>query len=393
MIKLIVNYFVDDIEDTKNLHVRQMYGNVLSMFGIILNLMLCASKFIVGMMVGSISISADAFNNLSDAGSSLISFISFYLSSKPADEKHPYGHARYEYIASMIVAFLIILLGVEVFQTGLNKVFHPQIQSFSHISMIVLIISMLVKVCMYVINRHYGNILQSKVMLATATDSISDVMATLAIFISMILSSILHFDLDGYMGMIVACIIIWNGLQIVRSSLDDILGKAPNEAFVKQLEAKILSYEDVQGLHDIVVHEYGVNRIFASVHVEVDYRMNVLQSHDMIDNIERDVKKELGVELVVHMDPIVLDDPLTNTLKKKVENIIQTLDQSLSLHDFRVVPGPTHTNLIFDVVVPFHVRLSDQEIIQEIEVHLQNEDVKYHLVVTFDHPYTIHTEK
>lgn len=386
MIKFIVKKIVDNEEDVKDMHVRQVYGNVLSCIGILLNIALCVGKFFVGIISNSISISADAFNNLSDAGSSCISFVSFYLSSKPADEKHPYGHARYEYISSMIVAVLIILLGIEVLKSGIDKILHPQIQSFSYISMIVLIISILVKIWMYYMNRYYGNMLQSKVMLATAADSMSDVMATSAILISTILSNLLKFDLDGYMGIVVSFIIIWNGYEIVRSSLDDILGKAPSEAFVKELKNKVLSYKDVKGIHDLIVHEYGVNRIYASVHVEVDYRMNILQSHDMIDNIERDVKQQLGVELVIHMDPIILDDPLTNTLKQQVETILVNIDKDLSLHDFRVVFGPTHTNLIFDVVVPFHITLSDKQLKQKIKDELQDET--YELVVTFDHPYT-----
>lgn len=386
MIKFIVKRFVENEKNVKDMRVRQVYGNVLSCIGILLNIVLCVGKFLAGIISGSISISADALNNLSDAGSSCISFASFYLSSKPADEKHPYGHARYEYISSMIVAVFIILLGIEVLKSGINKILNPQIQSFSYVSISVLIVSILVKIWMYYMNRHYGNMLQSKVMLATAADSISDVMATGAILVSTILSNILQFDLDGYMGVIVSFIIIWNGYGIVRSSLDDILGKAPSEEFVKELESKVLSYEDVKGIHDLMVHEYGVNRIYASVHVEVDYRMNVLQSHDMIDNIERDVKKQLGVELVIHMDPIMLDDPLTNNLKQKVEDILVNIDKDLSLHDFRVVPGPTHTNLIFDVVVPFHITLTDKQLKQKIQNELQDET--YELIVTFDHPYT-----
>lgn len=389
MIKFLAKKTIKNYEEYDLPEVRKSYGNLTSTVGIINNVILFAFKFLAGTLTNSVSITADAVNNLSDAGSSIISLVSFKLSSKPADEKHPFGHARYECIASMLVALAILFLGIELIQTSIGKILHPQDIEFSWISIVILVLSISVKLWMYHYNKVYGDLLKSSIMEATAADSLSDCMATGAVLLSTILSPILHFNLDGYMGVIVAVFILIAGGGIVKSALDELLGQAPDEELVKQIQNKILSYDGVLGMHDLVIHDYGAHRTFASVHVEVDYKTEVLKSHDMIDNIERDFKETMDLEMVIHMDPIIIDDPLTNELKALIGDILKDMNELLTMHDFRIVPGETHTNVIFDVVVPFQVKETNQELLDELIHRVREKKGKtYYLVVTFDRAYT-----
>ena len=384
--KMIHNY--NELEDPA---VRKAYGNLTSTVGIANNVILFLFKFLAGTLARSVSITADAVNNLSDAGSSVISLLSFKLSSKPADEKHPFGHARYECIASMIVAVAILLLGFELIRTSFHKILQPEAVSFSWLSVIILLFSISVKLWMYSYNKKYGRLLKSSIMEATAADSISDVMATGAVLVSTVLSPIIHFNLDGYMGVVVAIVILMAGGGIIKSALDELLGQAPDEDLVKQIQDKINSYDGVLGMHDLMIHDYGAHRTFASVHVEVDYKEDVLKSHDMIDNIERDFQENMGLEMVIHMDPINIDDPLTNELRTLTAAIVKEIDEDLSMHDFRIVPGETHTNMIFDVVVPFHIKMSNQQILDALAQRIrEHKGDHYYLVVTFDRAYTTH---
>lgn len=389
MIKFLAKKTIKNYEEYDLPEVRKSYGNLTSTVGIINNVILFAFKFLAGTLTNSVSITADAVNNLSDAGSSIISLVSFKLSSKPADEKHPFGHARYECIASMLVALAILFLGIELIQTSIGKILHPQDIEFSWISIVILVLSISVKLWMYHYNKVYGDLLKSSIMEATAADSLSDCMATGAVLLSTILSPMLHFNLDGYMGVIVAVFILIAGGGIVKSALDELLGQAPDEELVKQIQNKILSYDGVLGMHDLVIHDYGAHRTFASVHVEVDYKTDVLKSHDMIDNIERDFKETMDLEMVIHMDPIKIDDPLTNELKALIGDILKDMNELLTMHDFRIVPGETHTNVIFDVVVPFQVKETNQELLDELIHRVREKKGKtYYLVVTFDRAYT-----
>lgn len=389
MIKFLAKKTIKNYEEYDLPEVRKAYGNLTSTVGIINNVILFAFKFLAGTLTNSVSITADAVNNLSDAGSSIISLVSFKLSSKPADEKHPFGHARYECIASMLVALAILFLGIELIQTSIGKILYPQDIEFSWISIVILVLSISVKLWMYHYNKVYGDLLKSSIMEATAADSLSDCMATGAVLLSTILSPMLHFNLDGYMGVIVAVFILIAGGGIVKSALDELLGQAPDEELVKQIQNKILSYDGVLGMHDLVIHDYGAHRTFASVHVEVDYKTDVLKSHDMIDNIERDFKETMDLEMVIHMDPIKIDDPLTNELKALIGDILKDMNELLTMHDFRIVPGETHTNVIFDVVVPFQVKETNQELLDELIHRVREKKGKtYYLVVTFDRAYT-----
>ncbi len=389
MISILVKLFVKNHEQVADFEVRERYGKLMSIVGILANVCLFVTKFFIGVLMNSVSIRADAINNLSDAGSSFISLVSFKLASKPADEDHPFGHARYETIASFIVATLILILGVDLIQTSVVKIFSPDEVRFSMVSVGILLLSIVVKLWMYRYNMKYGKLLKSSVMEATATDSLSDVMATTSVLISTVISQLFHIQLDGYMGVLVACFILHAGTGIIRNALDELLGKAPDPSLVKQLEEKIYSYEGVLGMHDLIIHHYGPQRTFASVHVEVDGCNDIFSSHDIVDNIERDFQKEFHITLVVHMDPINTDDVLTNELKLFTEHIVKRVDADLSIHDFRIVSGDTHTNLIFDITVPHHIKDTNSQLQRKIQDLVNEYNDTYYVVITFDRAYII----
>lgn len=393
MMRLLVRFLIADAQHVEREDVRKAYGHLLGLVGIIANLFLCLIKFIAGTLAHSIAITADAVNNLSDAGSSIITLISFRLSGKPADAEHPFGHARYECLASLLVAVLILFLGVELGKESLFKIVSPQPVSFSWIAVFVLALSIFIKLWMFTYNRYYGKQIHSSVLAATAADSLSDVLGTGAVLLSALLSPLLHFNLDGYMGIVVAVFILFTGISLIRSALDELLGKAPEPQIVEELLRRIRQYEGVLGVHDLIVHDYGPNRLFASVHVEVDYRRDIFESHDMIDNIEKDIKEHMGIETVVHMDPIRVDDALTNELRQVMKEILTQISPRLSFHDFRIVPGTTHTNLIFDVAVPFDLPYDDETLMRRITQKLHERRKDCYAVITFDRAYTSDEKK
>lgn len=388
MMRFFVKHLIHNYNDIHDGDVRAKYGNLTSSVGILANVILFLSKFFIGTIVNSVSITADAVNNLSDAGSSLISWISFKLSNRPADEEHPFGHARYEYIASMIVGILILFLGIELVRNSWNKIIHPDAIAFSLLSAGILIASILMKFWMFAYNRHYGKLLNSSVMMATAADSLSDCMATGAVLASACISPLIHFNLDGYMGVVVAAFIMIAGGKIVKETLNSLLGASPSREEVAEIVNLIKSHEGVLGIHDLMIHDYGPNNRFASVHVEVSAKENIFVSHDMIDNIEREIHEKLQIQMVIHMDPIDVDDEETNTMRDTVRNIVSAIDPLLSIHDFRMVKGNTHTNLIFDCLVPYQIKLSTAQIMKQINEQLLTLDQTYYAVVTFDHAFT-----
>lgn len=391
MMKLLVSRFVNNHEQIQDTKVREAYGNLTSIVGILANIVLFAGKFLVGTLVNSVSITADAVNNLSDAGSSIISLISFKLSSRPADEEHPFGHARYEYLASMIVAILVLILGVELIRTSFDKILHPEAIDFSMISIAILVGSILVKFWMYSYNKHYGKLLNSSVMEATAADSLSDCMATSAVLASTCISPLIHFNLDGYMGIVVAIFIIIAGGKIVKEMLDSLLGTSPSSEEVQEIVNLIKGYDGVLGIHDLMIHDYGPQNRFGSVHVEVSSKEDIFVSHDMIDNIERELHGRLHIQMVIHMDPIDVEDEETNRMRDYMNQMIVTIHSDLSIHDFRMVSGTTHTNLIFDCLVPYSVKLSNKQILDAIKAELKTLPKTYYAVVTFDRAYTTDT--
>ena len=386
MMKFLVHRLIPNYEDVKQPKVREAYGKLTSLVGILINALLFLFKLFCGMVSGSVAITADAINNLTDAGSSIVSLISVKLSSMPADEEHPFGHERVEYIASLVVAFFVLFLGLQLFGSSFDKVLHPDPVTFSMVSVVVLIGAILAKLYMYLYNRKYGELLDSSMMRATAADSISDVWATGSVLLSTVLSSILQFQLDGYMGLIVSVLIMMTGVKLIKDMLDQLLGMAPSEELVKQISQKLDTYDGVIGYHDLIVHNYGPSRQFASVHVEVDSKVDVMISHDMIDNIERDFMVDCNLPIVIHLDPIVMDEHTIAT-KAEVNKIVKEIDPVLSIHDFRMVPGTTHTNLIFDVVLPHKFHMTSAQLLNEIEkqVHVLHPD--YYLVITFDHSF------
>lgn len=384
MTNFLVRLFVKDYENLQDAEVRTRYGNMTSLVGIIVNVFLFVIKFIVGRLFHSVAIIADAVNNLSDAGSSIISLLSFKLSGMPADKEHPFGHERMEYLASSLVGFFIIILGFELLKTSFAKILRPDVISFSLLTVCVLLFSIGAKFWLYKFNAGLGDRVDSSMMKATAADSLSDVLATSAVLLSTLLSPLFGIQLDGYMGVAVSLLIIYSGINIMKEMWDTLLGKKPSEELVQQLENTINRYGGVLGTHDLVIHSYGPRRYFATVHVEVDAREDILASHDLIDNIEREVARELNTHLVIHMDPLTQDDPDVLRLRDMTAQIVADINESLTIHDFRVVKGVTHNNLIFDVVIPHQFAQKDREIIEEITDRIKEQEQNLFPVITID---------
>ncbi|HHZ17246.1 MAG TPA: cation transporter [Clostridia bacterium] len=377
-------------KESINLHdtdLRERYGKISSFVGIFVNVFLFAIKLFVGRLFHSVAVTADAVNNLSDAGSSVISLVSFKLAGMPADKEHPFGHERIEYLASSVVGFLIILLGVELLKTSFEKILHPDEIVFSMLTVGVLLFSIVVKFFLYFFNIRLGKRFNSSVMKATAVDSLSDVLATSSVLLSTVVSPLIGLQLDGYMGVAVSILIMISGINILREMLDTLLGEKPAAELVERIENAIKKYDGVLGVHDLVIHSYGPRRFFATAHVEVDAKNDVLASHDLIDNIEREVEEQLNIHLVLHMDPLTMDDPDVNRWREMTKEIVAEVNESLSMHDFRVVKGVTHTNLIFDVVVPYQCQKNDRQVIEEITQKIQAQGENLFPVITIDRSY------
>lgn len=376
MTQRLCKLLIKDSENVSSPTVRRAYGTLVSVVGIILNLILAAGKLTVGLLTGALSVQADAVNNLSDAGSQIISLVTFRMAAKPADREHPFGHARIEYVASLIVSFLILLIGWELLSESFNKVLHPSETIFSWISVGVLAASVLVKVWLYFFNKKIAKKINSSVMRATAADSLSDAGATFAVLVSTLIFKFTRFDIDAYMGILVAVLIMIAGIKILNETKNSILGEQPSEETIAQITEVVSRYPDALGIHDLVVHNYGPGRNMVSLHIEVDGRKDIFKSHDMIDCIEQVLRREYGMEATVHMDPIITNDPLVEELRSMTAKLVQEIDPALMIHDFRIVPGETHTNLIFDIAVPFEVKLTDEALCQKIGVmiHEQRED-------------------
>ncbi|MBS6864796.1 MAG: cation transporter [Oscillospiraceae bacterium] len=390
MTEFLVRRFVRRYEHTEEPAVRTAYGNLAGAVGIVCNALLCAAKLLMGTLFGSISVTADAVNNLSDASSSIITLVGFKLSAKPADKEHPYGHARIEYLAGLAVSVLIIVIGFELARTSLDKILHPTPVAFSWLTVAVLAGSIGVKLWMAMFNRTIGRRIGSATLEATATDSRNDVISTAAVLAALVLGQATHLVLDGWMGLAVALFILYSGIGLIKETVDPLLGEAPSEELAQHIARKVLSYDGVLGTHDLMVHDYGPGRCFASVHVEMAAEKDVLESHDIIDNIERDFHDNDNIHLVIHYDPIQTGDRAVGTLRAWVEGQLKTISPQLSMHDFRTVRGPTHTNLIFDVVVPAGFALDDAALrarIQQLAQQKDTQEMKYYTVVTVDHSY------
>ncbi|MBQ4150772.1 MAG: cation transporter [Clostridia bacterium] len=384
MSNLLIRFFVKDSESVNKKEVRTAYGKLSGGVGIASNLVLFAAKLIVGTLSGSVSITADAVNNLSDASSSIMSILGFKLASKPADADHPYGHARYEYLTGLMVALFIMLIGIELLKSSVGKIIEPTAVSFSWISIVILALTVVVKLWLSLFNIKIGKRINSKTLIATAADSRNDVIATSAVIISMIVSHYTSLELDGYVGTAVALFILYSGFGLVRDTLDPILGRAPDAELVKEIRDKIMSYPGVLGTHDLMVHDYGPGCQFASVHVEVAAEGDVIEMHDIIDNIEREISTLYNLHLVIHMDPIVTADDTIGEIRHRLADEVAKIYEELSIHDLRVVVGPTHTNLVFDCVVPHGFKMSNKELREKISAAAKAIDEKYICVVTVE---------
>ena len=382
----LVRRFIKNYQDTKDANVRTNVGKLSGIVGIFSNLFLFVIKFVIGTIVHSVSIQADGVNNLTDAGSNIISILSFHLANKPADKDHPFGHERTETIASLFVGILILVLGFETAKESISKVIHPESIDFRIASVIILLISIIVKFWMYAYNKKLSKTYDSSLLEATALDSISDVCGTTAVLVSTLLSPVLHFNLDGYMGIVVSGIILYGAYGLLRDMINSLIGEAPDPELVHNIVDRIMAHPAILGVHDMMLHNYGPNKIFASAHVEVDSSKDIFETHDHIDNIEREVKENMNIDLVLHMDPVKVNDPETELYRAKVVEAIHQIDPKWGFHDFRIVSGPTHVNLVFDLVIPFEEKYSQEEIEAMLLKHIQS-DKKIYFVLTIDHPY------
>lgn len=385
MIKLLSKIFIKDNRDEAS--TRRATGVLCSCVGIFLNIVLFSIKYLAGVLSSSIAITADAFNNLSDAGSSFISMIGFKFAGMKPDTKHPFGHGRIEYLSGLGISIAIIVVAVELFTTSVEKIISPQDVDTSLLSMGILLISILIKVYMFYYNKTVGKKINSAGMKATAMDSLTDSVATLVVLFSMIFTYFTSINIDGYCGVLVSLFILYAGITSAKETLAPLLGTKPDEELVVKIQELVMSYDKIHGIHDLVVHDYGPGRQLISLHAEVDGTEDIFEIHDVIDTIEKDLYDKLSVETTIHMDPIDIHNESTVQTRDEVSTLITKLHSDATIHDFRMVPGTTHTNLIFDVVVPFEVKLSDDEIKKEVQKIISERWENYFVVLTIDRSY------
>lgn len=389
MTNLLVKLFVKDHQHTEDLSVRTAYGILASFVGILCNILLFAVKFMIGIILNSISVTADAFNNLSDAGSSIISLIGVKMADRPADANHPFGHGRIEYISALVVAFLVIQVGFSFFTDSIKKIQDPTEISFHLISIAILILSIGVKLWLAAFNRKLGKRIDSKVMMATAADAAGDVITTSVTIVSIFVFHFTGWNIDGYVGLLVAVVVMISGISIAKDTLEPLIGAAPDPHLCSEITRQVEAYEGIVGSHDLIVHNYGPGRSMASIHAEVPKDSDIEEVHETIDRIEREVSKNLGVVLVIHMDPIETNDRRILSTKTQVEEILALIDPKLSLHDFRLVEGKQQINLIFDLVVPHGYAKKDQDAVHSLIVQkISDLDKRYQCVITIENSFT-----
>lgn len=387
MISLLAKWLIPNRDKVENSEVRRAWGSLCGFMGIALNLLLFAGKLAAGALSGSIAVTADAFNNLSDAGSSVVTLLGFRLAGKKPDADHPFGHGRMEYVSGLAVAGLILLMGAELAKSSVEKILRPESVSFSWLAAAILLVSIGVKVYMYLYNKSVGKKIRSAAMAATASDSLSDTAATAAVLLAMLVGHWSGVQLDGWTGLLVALFILWSAVQAARDTVSPLLGQSPDPLLVKEIEELVMAHDAVVGVHDLVVHDYGPGRRIISLHAEVPADGQVLALHDVIDNIEADLSRKLHCEAVIHMDPVVVGDPQVDALHEKVAALVRTIDPRITIHDFRIVPGATHTNLIFDAVIPFDERLTRPQVAAQICQLVQGLDGRYRAVVKIENSY------
>lgn len=389
MFGLLSKIFIKNRDDLENPAVRRAYGILSGALGIVLNILLFAGKLTAGLISGSVAIVADALNNLSDAGSSVITLIGFRIAGQKPDKGHPFGHGRIEYISGLIVSMLIILMGFELGKSSVEKIISPSGTEFSPVAAIILAVSVLVKLYMCYYNGRVGKKISSPAMKATATDSLSDCISTTVVLICMFITKFTGFDLDGICGAAVALFIFISGLRAAKDTIDPLLGVPPTEEFVDEIGETVMSHKGILGFHDLIVHDYGPGRRMISLHAEVPADEDLLKTHDTIDNIEKELSAKLGCDAVIHMDPIETDDKITMEAREKIAELVKIIDERVTIHDFRMVTGPTHTNVIFDIVVPYDVKRTEEEIRRDVERMVKTLDENYYAVVCVDKSFVI----
>ena len=387
MIDWLIRHFIPNADDTANAAVRTAYGQFAGIVGIVCNVALCVAKGAIGIVAGSVSIVADAVNNLSDAASNIVSLLGFKLASRPADPEHPYGHGRYEYLAGLVVAALVLAIGINLVGSSVEKIFHPTPVEFNGTLVLILVLSIAVKFWMAAFNRTIGRRIDSETLQATAVDSRNDVISTAAVLASAAISHVCGIQLDGVAGAAVGAFIIWSGIGLVRDTVNPLLGQAPSPELVEHIRAKIMSYPGVLGTHDLMVHDYGPGRQFASAHVEMAAEADPMESHDLIDNIEQDFKSDDGLIVTLHYDPIVTDDPTVNDMRNWINQAVKIIDPRITIHDLRTVPGPTHTHVIFDCVRPTDLPLTEEQLRRRVKQIVADHYPRTIVKVTIDESY------
>lgn len=388
MTEFLLKHFVKGYPDTSSPAVRTRCGNLAGTVGIVCNVLLCAGKFLAGFLSGSLAISADAVNNLSDASSSVIALLGFRIAAKPADDEHPYGHGRTEYLAGLAVSVMILLIGLELVKTSVGKIMAPEPIQAGLVPLAVLVVSILVKLWMAAFNRQVGKQIGSSMLKATAADSRNDVIATSAVLVATLAQMIFGWQLDGWIGLAVAAFILYSGWGLVKEAIAPLLGQAPDPEMVRHILEVTRSYPGVLGIHDLIVHDYGPGRQFASLHVEMAASQDVLASHDVIDQIERRFLEQEGLHVIIHYDPIVTDNNEVGEAREYLAKQVKRLDPRLTIHDLRVVPGETHTNLIFDLVVPHGFEMPECRLKSEVQAMAQSKNPKWQCVITLENSYT-----
>ena len=389
MVGFLVRRLVPEGTQSENAAVRERCGTVSGGIGIALNLLLCIGKFVAGIVSGSISVTADAFNNLTDAASSVVTLIGFRIAGQKPDDEHPFGHGRMEYLAGLIVSMLILLVGFELGKSSVEKIIHPETVSFSLLSAVILVVSVCVKLWMCLFNRALSKKIGSPALAATAADSLSDAIATTVVLIGLFVGQFTKFHIDGWLGLVVAIFILRAGLGAVKDTLDPLLGQAPDPALVKEVQNTVLSHDTIVGIHDLIIHDYGPGRRMLSLHAEIPADADIMAAHDVIDHIERELKEKYSVEAVLHMDPIVVGDEFTDRMRALVAQKAVEIDPSITIHDFRITNGPLHTNLIFDMVVPHSCKLSNDQVRAQIAAAMKAENEHYFTVVEIDRSYIL----
>ena len=389
---LLPRLFVKNYKNINDAKVRYSYGNMCGIVGIVTNIIICIVKITIGALVASISIIADGINNLADAGSSVLTLVGFKIASKPSDREHPFGHERMEYITGLIVALVIIGIGLLLLESSITKLVNQEVMAYSQtmaiVTIAILSFAIIAKLWQSLFYRKYGKLINSTTLIATSRDSLNDCISTFAVLVATVVSVFYENSwLDGTMGILVSIFIMYSGIGLVKETISPLLGEVPSKEYINEIKSKVMSYEGVLGTHDLVIHSYGPKKVFITLHVEVNSRVNVNVSHDMIDNIEADFRKE-GINMVIHMDPVDIDDPEIQLLREKLPKILADIDDKLLFHDLRIVKGITHTNVLFDVVLNWNSSISSEEIEKIVGSKLKEINEKYKVVITFDTDYT-----